>query len=281
MGSFRIVHFSDLHVGDFSFPKNGWLDKRLLGRANFWLTRRRQICLQRLAQAAEVFAALQPDLVLCTGDLTCVSDPKEFAMAEELLAPIRQWAGDKFVYLPGNHDAYVSAGECRRALAETFYRLNGQRFQLPELPLSLRFGEVELLLLNTAVPQGWFSSGGVFAAAAQQRLDTLLTEPFAGIRLLVNHFPIQTETGGQIPWRRRLQGAGVLRQWQSAGRFAAFLCGHIHHPFLADTAVGLQVCAGSLTIQSSYSNIEIDLSGRHNSRTVIGKEAINATISRL
>lgn len=281
MRRFRIIHFSDLHVGEFSFSRGGWLDKRLLGRANFLLFRRRQIHLSRVARAAEVFARLQPDLVLCTGDLTCVSDPHEFARAEKLLAPILEWAGDKFVYVPGNHDAYVQNFDCRRALAETFYRLNGKRFELPELPLSLRLDGVELLLLNSAEPRSWLSSGGSFAPAAQTRLDELLSEPGGGTRLLINHFPVQTASGEELPWRRRMTGAGVLRRWQSEGRFAALFCGHIHRPFLADTAVGLQVCAGSLSIHGSYAISDLDLSFQQNSTIASGKGLINATISGL
>lgn len=281
MRRFRIVHFSDLHVGEFPFSCRGWLDKRLLGRANFLLFRNRQVRLSRIAQAAEQFASLQPDLVLCTGDLTCVSDPREFARAEQILAPVLDWAGDKFIYVPGNHDAYVQDEQCRRALAETFYRLNGKRFELQELPQALRLNGVELLLLNSAEPRNWLSSGGSFTPAAQQRLDELLSQPAGGIRLLVNHFPIQTADGGELSWRRRMDGAGVLRQWQSEGRFAALFCGHIHRPFLADTAVGLQVCSGSLSIHGSYSVSDISLSLQANTTTATAKELINATISGL
>jgi len=281
MRRFRIVHFSDLHAGEFPFSHSGWLDKRLLGRANFLLFRRRQVRLPRITQAAELFASLQPDLVLCTGDLTCVSDPGEFARAEQMLAPLLEWAGDKFFYVPGNHDAYVRNEQCRRALAETFYRLNGKRFELPELPQAVPLDGVEMLLLNSAEPRSWLSSGGSFAPAAQQRLEELLAQPCRGVRLLVNHFPVQTADGGELPWRRRMDGAGILRQWQAAGRFAALFCGHIHRPFLADTAVGLQICAGSLSIHGSYSVSDINLSVQANATTATAKELINATISGL
>ncbi len=281
MKRFRIIHFSDLHLGNFSFAHGGWRDKRLLGRANFLLFRQRQIRLARIAQAIELFAELQPDLLLCTGDLTCVSDPQEFAAAEKILAPLLEWAGPKFVYVPGNHDAYVGRAECRRALRETFYRLNHKRFELPELPLALRFGEVELLLLNSAEPRNWLSSGGTFTPAAQEHLDELLSQPSAGIRLLINHFPIQTASGAELPWRRRLAGADILRQWQSRGRFAALFCGHIRRPFLADTSIGRQICAGSLSIQGSFLICDLNLSSLATSTNATRKGLINATISGL
>jgi len=74
----RIVHVSDIHVGPFADPR-------------------------ALAHAFEEVAALEPDVVLVTGDI--VDTP--FAELDAWLPPLRQLDAPGGVYcILGNHDAY-------------------------------------------------------------------------------------------------------------------------------------------------------------------------------
>jgi predicted phosphodiesterase len=256
---FRIIHFSDPHVALFSFRHGGFFDKRLFGRLNHLLRRQHSLRPQRLQQAAELFASLKADLLVCSGDLTSVGDPEEFALAERLLAPILELAGDRFLYIPGNHDAYVQDRRCRQALEETFQRLNGKAFQLRELPLSRIAGPAEIILCNSAKPSPFYSSNGAFSSQDWERLESLLMSgkntPF---RLLLQHFPTLDCAGQALGWRRRLEQAEQLLQWQQKEAFDALLCGHIHRPFLLEAPLPRIVCAGSLTLHGSFAIIDLD-----------------------
>ncbi|MCK9506445.1 MAG: metallophosphoesterase [Porticoccaceae bacterium] len=256
---FRIIHFSDPHIALFSFRHGGFFDKRLFGRLNHCLRRRRSLRLQRLQQAAELFASLEPDLLVCSGDLTSVGDPDEFALAERLLAPILELAGERFLYIPGNHDAYVQDRRCRQALETTFHRLNRKAFHLQKLPASLVLGPSEIILGNSARPSPIYSSNGAFSSQEWERLESqLMSAKNTPFRLLLQHFPTLDSTGRPLGWRRRLKQAEQLLQWQQKNAFDALLCGHIHRPFLLEAPLPRIVCAGSLTLYGSFAIIDLD-----------------------
>ena len=257
--SFRIIHFSDLHAGFFSLQHGGFLDKRLFGCLNHLLRRRRQFRAERLQSAAKVFAALKADFFVCTGDLTSVGDPQEFALAEKLLAPILELAGDRFLYIPGNHDAYTNYPACRKALEDCFYRLNNKRFELHDLPQSQTFGPAEFILCNAAYPSPFFSSNGEIPEPDWKQLQKLLDAPrCTPFRLLLEHFPTRDAMGFPLTWRRKLKQAELLQQYHREKRFDVLLCGHIHHPFCL-TAPHPQIqCAGSLTLNASFGLLDIN-----------------------
>lgn len=256
---YRIIHFSDPHAALCSFRHGGLFDKRLFGRLNFLLRRRHAFRAERIIEAANVFASLQADLIVCSGDLTSVGDPEEFALAERLLEPILELARGRFFYIPGNHDAYIHNRDCRKALEDTFYRLNGKSFHLQELPLSQAAGPAELILCNAARPGPVYSSTGAFSNTAWEKLENLLHAPRSkAFRLLLEHFPTLDAAANPLSWRRRLNQAQALLQWQQEHHFDALLCGHIHKPFVLDAPQPRIVCAGSLTLHDSFAIIDLD-----------------------
>jgi 3',5'-cyclic AMP phosphodiesterase CpdA len=77
-GAFTIAHLSDIHCGGPYFVPN--LMERALAEIN----------------------DLDPDIVICSGDLTTFGFKQEYAMAKEYLDRIRC---EQFVVIPGNHDS--------------------------------------------------------------------------------------------------------------------------------------------------------------------------------
>jgi 3',5'-cyclic AMP phosphodiesterase CpdA len=77
-GTFTIAHLSDIHCGGPYFVPN--LMERALAEVN----------------------DLDPDIVVCSGDLTTFGFKQEYAMAKEYLDRIRC---RQFVVIPGNHDS--------------------------------------------------------------------------------------------------------------------------------------------------------------------------------
>jgi predicted phosphodiesterase len=258
MPQYRIIHFSDLHAALCSFRHGGLFDKRLLGRLNFLLRRRHAFRAERILEAAKVFASLHADLFVCTGDLTSVGDIEEFALGERLLEPLLELANGRFVYIPGNHDAYIQNKDCRKALEDTFYRLNGKSFQLHDLPLRQVVGPAELILCNAARPSPIYSSNGAFSNTDWERLEKLLHAPKSTpFRLLLEHFPTLDAAARLLSWRRRLKQAPALLKLQD-DHFDALLCGHIHQPFVLDPPHPRIICAGSLTLHGSFAIIDLD-----------------------
>ena len=77
-GAFTIAHISDIHCGGPYFVPN--LMERAISEVN----------------------DLDPDIVICSGDLTTFGFKQEYAMAKEYLDRIRC---ESFVVIPGNHDS--------------------------------------------------------------------------------------------------------------------------------------------------------------------------------
>lgn len=255
----RIVHMSDLHVARFSRSPRAYCDKRLLGTTNHLLRRARNIHPEYWDRAMDRIARLRPELVVCTGDITCVGSPEEYAAALALLEPLRQQYGERFLFLPGNHDAYVAAPECRAALAHAFHRLNHERWQLAEMPLEWRHGGLTFLLLDAARPVGCLLSSGVAPPAALTWLSDRLARPRAEgeCRVLLCHFPLRGADGRPLARRRRMEGADVVLEHLRQGRLDVVLSGHIHEPFARWRTDGCgEVCAGSLMLRGCFSVLD-------------------------
>jgi len=255
----RIVHLSDIHVGRIPRSLRALVDKRAFGAVNHLLRRSRQFHVAYLQRALAEIAALHPELVVCTGDITSVGSPEELEAACNLLEPLRATFGPRFVFLPGNHDAYVTAPDCREALARAFDRLNGGRWSLDDLPLEWQVSGLRLLLVNAATPVSCVLSSGRLTPATLTWLAARLEAPRSDneCRVVVSHFPLRQVDGQPLSLRRRMAGADALWDHLRAGRLDLVLCGHVHTPFARWEADGRgEVCAGSLTLQGCFSVLE-------------------------
>ena len=249
----RLLHFSDIHFG---LPPHGfaWMfDKRLLGTMTQFLRRRHRqdmAAVERLAAAVE---SARPDWVVCTGDLTAVSAPCEFDEAIRRLKPLREAVEGRFVYLPGNHDAYVRDDASREALMRTMKELNGFDTADEALPVERLVGNVRLLFMDGACPMRPWRSAGRLAEGALERVRRCLEAPRneGERRVLVSHFPLYGPNGGRLGWRRGLEGDMELRALCERGFADVLLCGHIHHPFRWEQNGFTQYCAGSVTLSRS------------------------------
>jgi 3',5'-cyclic AMP phosphodiesterase CpdA len=255
----RIVHLSDIHVGRLPRSPRALFDKRVLGAANFLLRRSRQFHPEYFQRACDDIGRLKPELVVCTGDLTCIGSPEELEAAAALMRPLCVDGGQRFLFLPGNHDAYVGAADCRAALARTFRSLNGGRWELDALPLEWQVSGLRFLLLDGARPVSCLLSSGALTAATLDWLARRLALPREDgeCRVVICHFPLRGATGKALGRRRRLEGAEVVWQHLQEGRLDLVLSGHVHAPFARWDATGRgEVCAGSLTLGGCFSVLD-------------------------
>ena len=259
MAKFRILHFSDVHLGLREFHARYLLDKRLFGRLNQFLRRASNFQLARLERLADLQRDFRPDCTVCTGDLTTIGSADEFHAVAEAIADVRRHAAH-FLYVPGNHDAYVSAN--RDAIADACRLFSDGRFGLEDFPLSLQVGPVEFIALNSCLPRPVWLSSGKLPDAVWPKLNYILEKnlPAGQMRVMLNHFPLADADGKPLSWRRQMNDFARLREMLPQGHVRALLCGHIHTAYLRDLAPegALQVCAGSLGLRGTCAAIEAD-----------------------
>jgi len=190
----RIAHLSDPHLLSLAGARaRDFASKRWIGGLNLLLGRAR-------LHPGEVFDAMVDDLnrrdidhVVCTGDVTNVALPGEFTHARQRFDRLRLGCAGVTV-IPGNHDAYVSAGVA--LFAEHFApycasdpgweHAGGARW-----PIVRVRGDVAIVGLSTALQTPWFTAWGRLGADQIARAERVLADPrLAGrFRLIAIHHP--------------------------------------------------------------------------------------------
>jgi len=223
----RIVHLTDLHVQ--TRPRLRDLPgKRLVGSANLYLLGRRRkfsVAAQRAAVAAA--AAAEPDLVICTGDLTAQALDAEFAAARDLLAPLLDRIPT--VVIAGNHDTYVReptpAARMRRFFGE---------WMTARSPGLAVFGDVAVLTLESC--RTHVLSSGRVEPSHLDRARGLLAEAAGRFCFLALHYPLVGRDGAPYgPATRALEnGSAVTDFLNTTPGVGAVLHGHEHHGFRSE-----------------------------------------------
>ena len=252
----KIIHFSDPHVGLWPSSGTALYDKRIIGSLNYVLFRKSHFNLEVLQAAIDKTIQLEPQVVVISGDITSVGSPEEFALARKLLRPLVQ-ANLKLIYIPGNHDAYVKNRACVAALAETFSYLNQGRYELSDLPLKYSIGEVSFLLLNQAIPTVPYLSCGLLNKASVKLLQEPRTTAHE-VKVAIGHFPVKTAQREPLAFRRQLKNGRALVDTLEQANVDAYLCGHIHKPFINLYGSVLEVCAGSISANGHLNVLEIN-----------------------
>jgi 3',5'-cyclic AMP phosphodiesterase CpdA len=257
----KIAHFSDPHISALPDSFGAVFDKRILGTANYLLRRRFLHDESMLVAAVDFILANPPDAVVCTGDITSTGSPREFRAAMAILNPLTKLRDTRFVYVPGNHDAYVRDKRCANALADAFAELNGGGFSLGDLPVKIAVGDCELILINEGRPTNPFMSSGTVDRAAAEKIEGMLEDKKSGVpAILVGHLPLLTNKK-PLGFRRELRGGGreILERLLRTGRIDLSLCGHehVHRADIDETGRG-EIRAGAITRTGDVNLIEYD-----------------------
>lgn len=187
-----------------------------------------------LAAAVRQINALDPlpDLVLLTGDVVDTGQPAEYAVACEVLAPLRP----PLLVIPGNHD--------EREAFRAAFRDHGY---LPaEGPLHYVFGAagpVRVIALDVTVPGAHHGVADTAALAWLQR--ALEMEPDRPTVIMLHQPPL---TCG-VPYLDRYRCLEGERLAAVVARFPAVervLCGHVHRQMQMRFA-GTLLCTASST----------------------------------
>ncbi len=223
----RVAHFTDLHV--FRPPRlSGLLGKRLLGAGNLYLAGRSGR-FQDSSAAALVQAVLEqkPDICVCTGDLTAMSQQSEFEVAREILRPLTERL--PVVMVPGNHDCYTR-GAWRERRFETWF----SSFSSGSYPALHLYDDLAFIGLDCCRPHPILATGQLPARQLDELSRLLGSSELDGrFVVLLLHFPLRDARGEPYgPSTRHLVNARDLEAvLQETGRVGLILHGHEHHGF--------------------------------------------------
>ncbi|MFW6060845.1 MAG: metallophosphoesterase family protein [Phycisphaeraceae bacterium] len=222
----RIAVIGDIHLYRLKVPARRLIGKRLLGQSNLWFNRRFRFNHDMLEEVVERAAALEPDMVLLTGDVTSTSLEDEFADIAHSLKPL----SEKFptVLVPGNHDRYTFRSARKKRIEGLLKSMLPQRFPHTQALV----GRWHLLALDSARPQ-YMLSRGALGEAQLAEAETFLHGLSAddGVVILC-HYPPDTPPGMPTSWAHDLADNQQLREVLSGTRARVlFMHGHVHRPW--------------------------------------------------
>jgi len=259
----KLFHFSDVHVQLRDWRRRPLRELgplRALATVELWKGRGRHYDAAEETLRALARSAATADHALCTGDLTQLGHPEEFAAARAALGPLCADAG-RFTVFPGNHDRYPWRGKPSRLFEDHFPEQD--RSDLPG-PVRVRLlGEAALVLLDSAGPLCWpVITHGRIGREQLDALEAILVSPaLRGLCKLiaVHHAPVLRGGRRDWPWHA-LGGAEDLLATARRGGAQAILCGHIHDRFVHGEAPAV-ICAGSSTELGHEGYFELDVGG--------------------
>jgi len=228
----RVAHVTDIHwYAPPRFAELTW--KRCLGSTNLYLLgRKSQFDRGVQQQLVTHVAALEPDVVLVTGDLTSQALEAEFELARGDLDPLLSTR--PVLVIPGNHDVYTRQSQRDRAMERWF----GPWMGLCEGGIGrLDVGDLTMVGLDPNRPMA-LGSSGVLPSAQLNALEALLSDSVMADRSvgLAIHYPPVDRRGQRYDGIRHglINATDLVGVLDRAPKRPAFIaCGHIHHGFRA------------------------------------------------
>src|SRR5262249_35145854 len=152
----KIAHFSDVHVQlpDWrTRPLRELGPLRALATVELWKGRGKLYdeAADKVSHLARDVQRLGFDHAVCTGDLTQLGHPEEFALARRALGPLAA-DQERFTALPGNHDRYLYRGE---RLFERHFPEQARSDLAGPLRVRLLGEQAALIALPTAALVSW------------------------------------------------------------------------------------------------------------------------------
>ncbi len=202
--------------------------------------------------------ALEPDLIVVSGDFTQRAKIVEFEQARDFLATL---PGEKLT-VPGNHDIPLW-----NVCARLFTPLrNYTRFISRDLSPIYRDAEMVVLGINTARSLTWKDGRINREQAAEARAR--LSEIGAGvIKIIVTHHPFDD---GDLKHEDELVGRGGMAMKEFAACGAdLLLAGHFHTSYTGGTARRYKIAGHSALVVQAGTATSTRLRGHANSFNVL------------
>ncbi|MDQ1256094.1 MAG: hypothetical protein QG656_690 [Candidatus Hydrogenedentes bacterium] len=220
------IHIADLHFWKVVWNPLRLANKRILGMANVYFSRRRHFAMANAEPFADAVAATGVKDLLLTGDFTSTALDEEFVMAAAFVRGLAD-RGLRIALAPGNHDVYTFEARRKRRFERYFADF------LPEGGYPARVtlpGGTPLILTPTAVPNA-LSARGLIAPEVIERTLALIAESPLDPVVVAAHYPLLPKTDTYASTRQhRLRNAAQFRQrLGETGRHILYVAGHVHH----------------------------------------------------
>jgi 3',5'-cyclic AMP phosphodiesterase CpdA len=220
------IHIADLHFWKVVWNPLRLANKRILGMANVYFSRRRHFAMENAEPFADAVVATGVKDVLLTGDFTSTALDEEFAMAAAFVRGLAN-RGMRIALAPGNHDVYTFEARRKRRFERHFAEF------LPEDGYPARVtlpGGTAMILAPTAVPNA-LSARGLIAPEAIERTLAMIAESPPGPVVVAAHYPLLPKTATYASTRQhRLRNAAQFRRrLGETGRHILYVAGHVHH----------------------------------------------------
>ena len=235
-----------------------YIDKRWVGVFNYRFRRKFQHDLGMLEKGVDYIIEKQPDLAVCTGDLTSTGQPGEFRQTLAILERLRN-SQIPLIYVVGNHDYYVYRRNCVEAMKEAFRYLNTAfELEFDELPVKRSFRGLEIFVVNESWPSNLISSHGLLKKESDKFLCSECARQKTEARLMISHYPL-LEDHPLLRIRHRLFGGKNITKLLKDRVIDLSLCGHMHLPYAKIDESGRgEICAGSITRNRCLAEIDYD-----------------------
>lgn len=225
--TFTIAHLSDVHIPPLPpLAPGDWFSKRLLGLFSWHRKWKAEHRLQIIDALERSLAALAPDHICVTGDLTFTTHPGEVAEARRWLESLGSKASISLV--PGNHDAYVS-GALEQACAAWAPWMTDDDSGEQCFPYLHRRGCVDIIGLSSGIPLRLPRTVGRLGEAQLDALRGMLESIGGQDRpciVLIHHPPQE----GAARRGKELLDRLALRHLLGEYRVDLLLHGHLHRP---------------------------------------------------
>lgn len=268
MSTFRLAHFSDIHL---TLPPLGaqgrLLGKRLAGVLSYYVGGRGQRFAgadTRIRALLEDVDAQQVDHALCTGDVTQMSWAEEFEAVAEIFGE-RRFQPERYTVIPGNHDRYTPDAVAEDTFGRWFAEVAAPSDRYPYVK-TLADGAVKLVLLDVARATGLADSSGRVGAEQLARLTDVLTDPSLErcFVIMALHYGLLRADGRPDRPHHGIRDYRALIDAIDRPEVHLDLVvhGHMHHPYVVRTERRTVACVGSatdLSVVGGWQVVEVDL----------------------
>ncbi len=221
-----------------------------------------------LAPLVEFIAAVKPDLVAISGDLTQRARTAEFMAAREFLAsiPFPQ------IVVPGNHDVPL------HNIISRFVRSFDRYTRYISADLQPFYSDSENVVVGVNTARAWtWKDGRINQSQLEKLRATLQAASSRATKIVVTHHPFDLPAGasGRVVGRSRL----AMKTLAECG-VDLLLAGHFHVADIGQTATRYKMAGYSAIIVSSGTSTSTRGRGQPNSFNVVRIEQPNITIER-